>query len=444
MNEPPVGPGRYIDPDPRGGRNGPGGNPDPGPEDLDRRLRRAFSAAPLPGAPDTLRASLETLPARAGRPQVAARWSPARKLQGAAVAVIALALVGAALASRLAGPSASTLPSGSASPTASAGTTASTAPSGGPQAVIPWAAATLPPQPGRPTPRPVPPGTRMCAPADLTATAGWDGATGLMAGSIRVTNVNSTACVLDGPPELVVIKAGTTTMPTAYSVAAGPGPSGAQPPGPALLEPGDHGAWWLSWANWCGQDLVPTTAVVTLPDGSGPLIAGPGSSTPNPGIGGTPRCDAQGSPSSLSVTAFEYQPPEPPLLEPQPASALITTPPTATIGQDVTFTVALTNLGDKPAVFDPCPTFSEDILVAGVRLNPPADHEYALNCSAIASALAPGATIVLEMRYPIPSYVAAGPAELLWSMDPGGPFDTGAFGRVPIEIVSALQAGSSR
>lgn len=443
MNEPPAGPGRYVDPDPRGGRNGLEGDLLRGPEDLERRLRRAFSAAPLPGAPEALRASLETLPARAGRPKVAARLSPSRQLRGVAVAVVALALVGAALASRLAGPSASAPPSGSAGPTASAGTIASIAPSGGPQAVIPWADATLPTEPGRPTPRPVPPGTRTCAPADLTATAAWGGTTGSIAGSIRVTNVSSTACVLDGPPELVVIKAGTKTMPTTYSVAAGPGPSGTQPPGPGLLEPGDHGVWWLSWGNWCGQDLVPTTAVVTLPDGSGSLIAGPGSSTPNLGIGGTPRCDAQGSPSSLSVTAFEYQPPEPPLLEPQPASVLITAPPTATIGQVVTFTVALTNLGDKPAVFDPCPTFSEDILVAGERLNPPADHEYALNCSAIAKALAPGATIVLEMRYSIPSYVAAGPAELLWSMDPGGPFNTGAFGRVPIEIVSAQQAGSS-
>jgi hypothetical protein len=41
------------------------------------------------------------------------------------------------------------------------------------------------------------------------------------------------------------------------------------------------------------------------------------------------------------------------------------------------------------------------------------------------------------MRYPIPNHIALGSAELVWSMDPGGPFDTGAFGRVPIEIVSA-------
>ncbi len=113
---------------------------------------------------------------------------------------------------------------------------------------------------------------------------------------------------------------------------------------------------------------------------------------------------------------------------------MITVPSTATAGEDLTFTVALTNLGDWPAAFDPCPTYSEDLIVTGARLKPPADRHYALNCGAMPPALAPGATIVLEMRYPVPSRVPPGPTELLWSMDPGGPFDTGAFGRVPIKV----------
>jgi len=441
-NEPPAGPDRSMDHDPGGGQDQLGGDVPQRHEELDRRLQRAFSDVRLPGAPDTLRASLDRVPAAAGRPLVAARWSTARGLASAAVVITAVALVGAVVASRLPGPASSVPPIGSAGPTATgtAETPAATAPFGSQPAVIPWADATPPPQPARPTPRPIPPGTRVCTPADLTATADWQGATGSMAGGIGVTNVNSTACVLDGPPKLVVIKAGTTTMPTAYS-AAGAGAGGTEPPGPGLLEPGDHGSWWVFWTNWCGQDLVPTSVTVTLPDGGGTVVAVAGSSTPGPGMGGTPRCDAPGSPSSLTVTAFEYQPPEPPLVEPQPVSTTITAPPTATIGQDVTFTVALTNLGDKPAVFDPCPTYSEDLIVAGLRLKPPADHEYALNCSAIESALAPGATIVLEMRYPIPSTVPPGSAELLWSMDPGGPFDTGAFGRAPIDIVRTEQVG---
>lgn len=445
MNETPSGPGRPIDHHPPADQGLLGGDGSVDREELDRRLRRAFSDARPPGAPETLRASLGHLPSMAGRPRLIARWEAARGLGSAAVVIIAVALVGAVVVSRLPGPAGSTPPIESSGPsaTASAETPSATGLLGSPLAVVPWVNATPPPQPARPTPRPVPPGTRVCTPDDLTATAEWQGATGSMAGGIRVTNVSSSACVVDGPPKLAVIKAGTTTMPTAYS-ASQVLPGGTAPPGAGLLEPGDEGSWWLFWTNWCGQDLVPTTLAVTLPDGSGTVAAVPGSSPPGAGMSGRPRCDAPSSPSSLTVTAFEYQPPEPALVEQQPAFTKITAPPTASIGQDVTFTVALTNLGDKPALFDPCPTYSEDLLVAGLRLKPPADHDYALNCSAIESPLAPGAMIVLEMRYPIPATVPPGPAELLWSMDPGGPFDTGAFGKVPIGIVSTGQVGPSR
>jgi uncharacterized repeat protein (TIGR01451 family) len=276
-------------------------------------------------------------------------------------------------------------------------------------------------------------------PTDLTATAEWQGATGSMAGGIAVRNVSSSACVLDGPPKLVVIKASKTTMPTAYRASNTKGPGGGPPPGPGLLEPEDRGTWWLFWENWCGsRNLVPTTLLVTLPDGSGVIVATQDPNTNRLGIGGKPRCDAPDHPSTLSATAFEYAPPEPSPPPPgQQASTTISGPPTALAGQDVIFTVAITNLGPKPAVFDPCPTYTEDLLLAGVRLKPPADRSYAVNCPAIGHEIAPGATIVFEMHYPIPATTAPGPAELVWAMDPGGPFDFGAFGRITIDIVSA-------
>ena len=416
----------------------------PGPDPIDRaelegRLRAALAASSLPAAPGTLRASLERLPSTATRPVLMPRLSPVRGLPIAATAIVVVALVGAGLAGRFSGPAASVPPTASFGPTTSglAATGAPTGPLGSQLALIPWIDATPPPAPGKPTPRPVPPGTRSCAAADLTATASWEGATGSMAGGIGVTNVSSTACVIDGPPKLVVILAGTTTMQTAYVAVDAAGPAGTTPPGPGLLEPGDRGDWWLFWTNWCGNPLVPTDVLVTLPDGSGPLHAVPDTTISGAAVGlSRPRCDAPESPSSLTAMAFEYRAPEPAIVEPQPAAATITAPATATIGQDVTFTVTLTNRGDKPAIFDPCPTYSEDLLVGGVRLKPPADREYALNCAALGGPMAPGATVTFEMRYPIPDSIAPGPAELLWSMDPGGPFDTGAFGRVPVEIVA--------
>jgi uncharacterized repeat protein (TIGR01451 family) len=409
-------------------------------DELDRRLRQALSAARLPAAPGTLRASLERVPSGAGWSPVPRRWSPGRALPFAVTAVIVIGLVAAGLASRFSSPAASPSPTATAVPTSSAatGSPLPSSPIATVSMVIPWVDAAPPPPESRPTPRPVPPGTRTCRAADLTATAEWQGATGTMAGGIAVTNVSATPCVLDGPPRLVVIKAGTTTMATTYRGSVGRGPAGSVPPGPGLLEPGDRGGWWLFWANWCGKDLVPTTLLVTLPDASGVIVATQDPNSLRLGLGGKPRCDAPESPSSLDVLAFEYLPPEPPLPPlGQNASTSISAPATVTIGQDVVFTVTLTNLGSRPAVFDPCPTYTEDIVVAGLRLKPPADRSYALNCRTIGTALAPGATIVLEMRYPVPATVAPGPAELLWSMDPGGPFDTGAFGRVPIAIVRA-------
>jgi hypothetical protein len=426
VNEPPVEPGP-VEP----------GAVEPGDDELDGLLRQAFSLASVPGAPETLRASLERLPGTVARPGAGGRWSAAVGLPVAVVFVVVLLVVGAVLAGRRPDPAGSVPIAGSASPTVSpsAGSAAATGSVASELAGVPWVDAT-PPVAASPTPRPVPAGTRACTPTDLTATAGWQGATGSMAGGIGVTNVSSTACVLDGPPRGVVIRAGTKALATAYTADEHASLGGAPPPGPGLLEPGDAGGWWLVWMNWCGPNLVPTSIDVTLPDGSGPVVAVPDAAVSG-AMNGTPRCDVRGSPSTLAVTAFEYRPPEPPLVEPQPASATISAPATATVGQDVAFTVTLTNLGDRAAIFDPCPTYSEDLIVAGRRLKPPADREYALNCPAIGSTLAPGASIVLEMRYPIPDTVAPGPAELLWSLDPGGPFDTGAFGRVAIDIVSA-------
>jgi uncharacterized repeat protein (TIGR01451 family) len=407
----------------------------PGSDETELQLRQALSEARLPAAPDTLRASLERLPAGGERATIPRRWWPARALPLAVAAAVLVAALGIGLASRSAAPAATASPvvTVGATATPQLGTPSPTGSLASAIAVIPWVDAGPPPPEGRPTPRPVPPGTKTCGPADLTATAEWEGATATMAGGVSVTNVSATACMLDGPPKVVVIRAGTRTMTATYRANAGGGPAGSTPPGPGLLEPGDRGGWWLFWQNWCGPALVPTTVVVTLP-GGGTIVAKRDPQNPNPGIGSTPRCDAPEYPSTLEATAFEYAPPEPPLPPPgQQASTTISGPPTARAGQDVIFTVAITNLGPKPAVFDPCPTYTEDIIFGGLRLG---DRSYAVNCAAIGHEVAPGATIVLEMHYPIRATAAPGAADLVWAMDPGGPFDMGAFGRMPITIVS--------
>ena len=41
-----------------------------------------------------------------------------------------------------------------------------------------------------------------------------------------------------------------------------------------------------------------------------------------------------------------------------------------------------------------------------------------------------------DMHYAVPTSIPPGPVELVWGMDPGGPFDAGtAFQRVSITVI---------
>jgi hypothetical protein len=71
------------------------------------------------------------------------------------------------------------------------------------------------------------------------------------------------------------------------------------------------------------------------------------------------------------------------------------------------------------------PTYSEDPIVDGRALKPPAPQQFLLNCAAIGNVLAPGASVTFQMHYAVPAALPPGPVEFAWGMDPGGPFDAG-------------------
>jgi uncharacterized repeat protein (TIGR01451 family) len=177
-----------------------------------------------------------------------------------------------------------------------------------------------------------------------------------------------------------------------------------------------------------------TAVLVTLPAGGKPIVAGP--TSPGPGLGPTPRCDQPSSGSTFTAYAFVPVPPQAPAYEPQAASVVLSVPATATAGGDLAFTVTLTNIGTAPALLRPCPTYTEDLIVAGTALKPPAPQQFLLNCAAIGDSLAPGASITLQMRYAVPAHLPPGPVELVWGMDPGGPFDAStAVQRASLSVV---------
>ena len=164
-----------------------------------------------------------------------------------------------------------------------------------------------------------------------------------------------------------------------------------------------------------------TALLVTLPAGGSPIVAGP--TSPGPGLGSTPRCDQPMMGSTFTAYAFVPVPPPTPAYEPQAAAVSLSVPPSVTAGGDLAFTVTLTNRGAAPALLGPCPTYTEDLIVDGRALKPPAPKQFLLNCAAIGPALAAGASVTLQMHDAVPSALPPGPVELVWGMDPGGPFD---------------------
>ena len=402
-------------------------------DDLDRRLRERLGGLDLPTAPSSLHDAMDRL--EAGPPRRAnPRWRGALQVVSVlAVAVVMVAALGWGSGLRLgvspgATPSASSGGTPGQSPTASSTAspgpgTANPKPSG---SIIPWldqSALTAP----SPTPAAIPPGTPTCVPGDLTASAGWQGGGGLMLGSLTVTNAGTHPCVLEGSPRRVELRSGKTTVePITYR---GDPTDGSSDPsviaGPVLLEPGGAAGAFLQWSNWCGAATPAVTSlIVTIPSGGAPIDAGP--TSPGPGIGGVPRCDVPSGASTFTAYAFTPVAPEQPSSAPQPASAVLSVPPSATAGADLVYDVTLTNLGTQAAPLDPCPTYSENLVVGGVALKLPTVAFLLLNCAAIGPALEPGAGVTLEMRLPIPANAAPGPAILHWDMDPGGPLDTSA------------------
>jgi hypothetical protein len=246
-----------------------------------------------------------------------------------------------------------------------------------------------------------------------------------MIGWLDLKNAGAQPCVLHGAPRLVELRSGRVTVkPIAYQ---GELSDGSSDPGvvagPVLLEPGGAAGAFLWWSNWCGAAAPAVTSlVVTLPSGGAPLVAGRLSI--GPGLEGVPRCDAPSAASTFTAYAFTPVAPEQPEPSPQPATAVLSVPPTATAGADLVYYVALRNLGTQAAPLEPCPTYSENLVVGGVALKLPTVALLLLNCAAIGPSLAPRAGVTLEMRLPIPANAEPGPAVLHWDMDPGGPLDT--------------------
>lgn len=166
------------------------------------------------------------------------------------------------------------------------------------------------------------PEIQPCKVADLDVIAGWQGATGSMAGSIRFTNRSSKRCIVWSRPEVQLRDEQDKPLEVGYSdfcrvcgelyptIQAAAATQTVTAYFNAVLDlgPGQGALVMIIWSNWCKAKPVSFALRVTLPATKEQL------SVPVLEPGGkqlttqTPRCDVQTAPSTLSVGPFERVP----------------------------------------------------------------------------------------------------------------------------------------
>jgi len=138
-----------------------------------------------------------------------------------------------------------------------------------------------------------------CATDDLSGVVAWQGATGSLAGSLRLTNVGNRACVIGELPLVFGLVDGQGQR-LSVEASVAPGEVARLSP-PVVLQPGEQVSEQIVWRNWCGGDVQAPLAVQVVQKGvAGTAIANVG----DPAFGNkvmTPRCDAPDQASTLSV-----------------------------------------------------------------------------------------------------------------------------------------------
>jgi hypothetical protein len=298
--------------------------------------------------------------------------------------------------------------------------------------VIPWIAATPPIPTASPAPT-IPTGTPPCTSQNLQVV--YQGGQGLGGGqlvaTIGFTNVSGTDCFLQGVPALSLIDAHghlIYTVPSGYRI--------TDRTDPVLL---------MARGN-ARQAYVPFAWPAIDEAGGGTECPSPAAATIRlqlPSAGGevTLSTTAADHPVTIApchglIGVGAFQADEPPVdatPPPQPFTYRVAAPTSVRAGDDLHYTVTLTNITDSPVTFrDPCPMYQED-LYSGAGLNgaPLGKHFYLLNCQPIGS-IAARVSVTFAMVLDVPFGAAAGRYTLLWS-----PLEIGNaknVERVPIEI----------
>jgi hypothetical protein len=132
-----------------------------------------------------------------------------------------------------------------------------------------------------------------CTTDDIgSSTASWQGGVGKSVGVINLVNTSDAPCVLRGIPSVRLLRADGTALPVAQVRHGMPGAHRVD-----LVRPGGTAVSHVFWMNGCGLGGRAATVDVRWPGGTVPVAIAEG---------GSPRCDAPGRRSTVSVTGFLY------------------------------------------------------------------------------------------------------------------------------------------
>lgn len=235
---------------------------------------------------------------------------------------------------------------------------------------------------------------------------------------IEFTNHAATACVLNGYPTVAGVSAtGTVTvLRTPHGSYFGdPGP-------PANIAPGQIAAVNISGGDACiaaqrGQHRIYLTLRIGLP-GGGFVTASSAHFDTSCGV----------SVSKFGVPADQ----QPPLNPPQsPLTATIHAPQTVHPGQDLRYTVTLTNTSDTAYSLRPCPAYQESFYAIASRAVKGVTRNYYLNCEAVGQIDA-HASVTFRMQLQLPATLPATKiTKFNWQLQG----DSGPVTNAPLQIV---------
>jgi hypothetical protein len=138
-------------------------------------------------------------------------------------------------------------------------------------------------------------GRPACRASQLSASAGWQGATQSMLGGAGITNTSGSACSLPaGRPAVRITWQGRALS---LQERKPPAPFG---PGKTLrvLEPGATATIYLQWWNYCGRAVdMQVPPVVHIQFDNGLVVTAPGQKS-----WGVPYCNGPTAPSTLFVS----------------------------------------------------------------------------------------------------------------------------------------------